>query len=370
MSSLAATQADGYYAPPEYYESGAYQKKSVSQFNDEKSKGNNQYLKHGIVRFELPYDGFCQACGEHVGKGTRFNAKKSQNGACYFSTPVYKFSMTCRVCNKCEFVIQTNPKERSFDYLEGIHKQVQEFDTRQAGTAGVIDTDHGNKLVEQHFDGADDDAWNALSRLESVACGARKTMTERDQLESLMSVRKSTFLDDSGSNAALRKTFRADRNSKKQRLNNAKALGWKEGIELADETVDDIVSARGTCFGKGSVTEKKKFKNIRTSSIFDKVKPKKTSRRRARDDTSSSIVRPDQVSSIASSTIIMTTDAVVSAGTVKQEEKANRKRIRLVPQGATLKRGDCSSANASEKTCQDRKSSFATLLEDYASDSD
>jgi hypothetical protein len=89
----------------------------------------------------------------HVGKGTRFNAKKSKNGA-YFSMPIYKFSMTCCACNKCEFVIQTNPKEWSFDYLEGIHKQVQEFDTRQAGTAGMIDTENGNKLIQQHFDGA------------------------------------------------------------------------------------------------------------------------------------------------------------------------------------------------------------------------
>jgi hypothetical protein len=45
-----------------------------------------------------------------------------------------------------------------------------------------------------------DDAWNELSWLESVACGAQKTMTEWDELESLMSVRKSMFLDDSGSN--------------------------------------------------------------------------------------------------------------------------------------------------------------------------
>ena len=366
MSSLAATQADGYYAPPEYYESGAYKKKSVSQFN-EKSKGNNQYLTQGIVRFELPYDGFCKTCGEHVGKGTRFNAKKSKNG-CYFTTPIYKFVMTCRVCSKCEFVIQTNPKERSFDYLEGIHKQVQEFDTRQAGTAGVIDTDYGNKLISENH-GAEADALNELSRLESVACGARKTMTERDELESLMSVSKNTFLDDSGSNAALRKTFRADRKSKKQRLKDAKALGWKEGMELADETVNDVVSARGTCFGKGLVTEKKRFMSIQTSSIFDSGKRKKRSRRRARDGSSSS-AWPDQVSSLSSNTINATTDTVVSAGIVKQEEKAERKRIRLVPGGATLRRGDDDSTNATEKTCQDGGTSLATLLADYGSDSD
>ena len=70
MSSLAATQSDGYYLPPEYYESGAYLKQTRNQFaaaasknnnnnsingtTDKKIKtGHNQWLKHGIVRFVL-----------------------------------------------------------------------------------------------------------------------------------------------------------------------------------------------------------------------------------------------------------------------------------------------------------------------------
>jgi coiled-coil domain-containing protein 130 len=52
MSSLAATQADGYYLPPEYYDSGTYKKKSKNQFAN--SKGHNQYVQSGVVRFELP----------------------------------------------------------------------------------------------------------------------------------------------------------------------------------------------------------------------------------------------------------------------------------------------------------------------------
>ncbi|MGK3759945.1 MAG: hypothetical protein ACI8RD_012262 [Bacillariaceae sp.] len=67
MSSLAATQSDGYYLPPEYYESGAYLKQTRNQYAasknnnnngdgtiDKKIKtGHNQWLKHGIVRFVL-----------------------------------------------------------------------------------------------------------------------------------------------------------------------------------------------------------------------------------------------------------------------------------------------------------------------------
>ena len=42
MSSLAATQADGYYLPPSYFSSGAYKKKSKNEFAG--SKGHNQFV--------------------------------------------------------------------------------------------------------------------------------------------------------------------------------------------------------------------------------------------------------------------------------------------------------------------------------------
>jgi len=355
MSSLAATQADGYYAPPEYYESGAYKKKSVSQFN-EKSKGNNQYLQKGVVRFELPYDGFCETCGEHVGKGTRFNAKKCKAGA-YFTSPIYKFVMTCRVCSKSEFVIQTNPKEQSFDYLKGIHKQVQEFDTQEAETAGVIDTEYGNKLVP-----ASGSQKGALSRLESVASGARKSMTERDELESLMNVSNKTFLNDAGSNAALRSTFRADRNKKKRRLQDAKALGWKEGMELAEETDADLASARGTTFGKGKDTEQENFRSLRKSSIFGGVRKRKSKRRRSEDTA-----RPDEARSSSShSQSVSTSENSGASPIVKKEGNVEKKRIRLVPSGNKLERDNKEAAL--ENTNKD--SSLASLLAEYGSDSD
>ena len=111
MSSLAATQADGYYIPPDYIESGAYKKKSLNQYNQ--SKGHNQYLQRSVVRFELPFDGFCTKCGAIVGKGTRFNAHKAHVDD-YFTTKIYEFTTKCRSCANCEFKIRTNPKEQTF----------------------------------------------------------------------------------------------------------------------------------------------------------------------------------------------------------------------------------------------------------------
>ena len=122
MSSLAATQADGYYIPPSYLESGAYKKKSINQYQG--SKGHNQYLQRNVCRFELPFDGFCTDCDAIVGKGTRFNTHKAHVDD-YFTTKIYEFTTRCRACGKCEFKIRTNPKERTFDYVSGIRKKVE-----------------------------------------------------------------------------------------------------------------------------------------------------------------------------------------------------------------------------------------------------
>eukprot|EP00588_Corethron_pennatum_P027590 CAMPEP_0194321640 /NCGR_PEP_ID=MMETSP0171-20130528/17854_1 /TAXON_ID=218684 /ORGANISM="Corethron pennatum, Strain L29A3" /LENGTH=81 /DNA_ID=CAMNT_0039079623 /DNA_START=7 /DNA_END=248 /DNA_ORIENTATION=- len=81
MSSLAASQSDSFYLPPEYFSSGAYKKVSRNTFAG--SAGHNQYLTSGVVRFELPYDAWCtnadggvtdgkayEKCGAHLKRGT------------------------------------------------------------------------------------------------------------------------------------------------------------------------------------------------------------------------------------------------------------------------------------------------------------
>ena len=237
MSSLNATQADGYYVPPEYYSSGTYKKKSINQF--QKSKGHNQYLERGVVRFELPYDGFCELCESHVGKGTRFNAHKKHVDD-YYTTKIWEFTMTCRVCVSSEkkqtFVIRTNPKERCFDYTSGIRKKQEDFDTKEAQSLGYIDTDQtdGKNVILTHSNDNMNHESNALDGLAKEAMGQRKAMTERDALQFLLDQNNVTKRLDSDSNSQLRGIYRKERKAKKKRLQNAASLGLGYGIELLD----------------------------------------------------------------------------------------------------------------------------------------
>ncbi len=298
MSSLKATQSDGYYIPPEYLESGAYKKKSLNQFNN--NKGHNQYLLNSVVRFELPYDGFClnQSCQAHVGKGTRFNAHKAHVDD-HFTTKIWEFTMKCRACSESKFVIRTNPQGRCFDYCNGIKKKVEEFDTVEAGTIGVIDTDDGNKI--HHSWKADDIKKSeivvskvpvsAIDKLQSKQISERKAIAEKDALELLMKQNDETMADDAISNSNLRSKYRSARNSKKRRIGDAQAKGLGMGIELSSSTKTDIKKAR-SAFNenvrdiKSRKVEKQKFATLRASSIFSSAQknlgyalPPKTSAR-------------------------------------------------------------------------------------------
>mmetsp|Transcript_15938 Transcript_15938/g.33334 ORF Transcript_15938/g.33334 Transcript_15938/m.33334 type:complete len:357 (-) Transcript_15938:67-1137(-) len=274
MSSLAATQADGYYVPPEQLDAGAYKPKA----------NHNQYLQRNVVRFELPFDGFCTRCDAIVGKGTRFNAHKAHVGD-YFSSKIYEFTTKCRSCAKCEFRIRTNPKDQTFDYTAGIRKKVEEFDSNEAGTLGVIDTEIGDGIY-QYKNGdiaisSTDESQNistrgALHLLEKNAAGHRKILSEHDQMVSLLQI-NSKMGEDADMNATVRATFRKDRKAKRQRFSDASKIGLGRGIELSSLTEEDRINAKTVMDIKDRTkglgnhareSERKLFQSKRSEGIF------------------------------------------------------------------------------------------------------
>lgn len=60
-----------------------------------------------IIRFEMPFNIWCDGCNNHIGMGVRYNAEKKKIGM-YYSTPVYQFRMKCHLCDN-HFEIKTDP---------------------------------------------------------------------------------------------------------------------------------------------------------------------------------------------------------------------------------------------------------------------
>lgn len=56
----------------------------------------------------MPYNIWCDGCGNHIGMGVRYNAEKKKVGM-YYTTPIYQFRMKCHLCNN-HFEMKTDPQ--------------------------------------------------------------------------------------------------------------------------------------------------------------------------------------------------------------------------------------------------------------------
>jgi len=306
MSSLAATQADGYYVSSEYYDSGAYKKLTKNQWqakqNSNQQKSRNSEPGAGstgknasdvlppVVRFELPSSAICQCCKSYISKGTRFNAQKRKSGDFYLSTPILEFEMTSRCCAKTQFIIRTNPQQRSFDYVSGLQK----LHETKAPLKGEV-----RKESRREIDDEEDEA-DVLSKLETAARGQRKTMSDIEQLQQIQKFKEKIFLQDADANASIRNTYRQERNRSKKRRREAEALGYREGIVLADPAPVDSQSARQITFGSSRGSQKKRFHQARSSSIFLKSSVSKGNRKARTHNArsaASTLTKPDRVTS-------------------------------------------------------------------------
>lgn len=183
-----------------------------------------------------------------------------------------------------EFRIRTNPKERTFDYVKGIRKKIEEFDSKEAGTRGVIDTDFAPGIFEFRdgkIDAPSNDGPESLHLLERNARTHRKTLTEHEQMSSLL--RLNTKLEtDADANSALRSIFRKDRKAKKRRLKDAASVGLGRGIEMTEETDEDAFTAKrlmqNTRDKQARQSERESFNALRGSSIFGSKTLKGTKR--------------------------------------------------------------------------------------------
>ena len=181
-------------------------------------------------------------------------------------------------------MIRTNPKGRCFEYISGIRKKVEEFDTLDAGTLGVIDTDYGNAIHPSSLPTTTTTTRgdnNPLEQLETRITGERKAMTERDAMQLLLNHNQTTMYNDPSSNSQLRATYRTMRNVKKRRLENAQRIGLGKGIELPDHDAIGNTTEYDCCWrrafvrgkqggidGSSRTKEMETFASIRKTSIF------------------------------------------------------------------------------------------------------
>ena len=88
-----------------------------------------------VIRFEMPFNVWCEKCNNHIGKGVRYNAEKKKVGN-YYSTPIYSFGMKCHLCDQ-RFVIETDPKACDYKLVSGVKKKNEEWEPEEANVIAL-----------------------------------------------------------------------------------------------------------------------------------------------------------------------------------------------------------------------------------------
>lgn len=210
-------------------------------FNPEKHGSLNRYhnshplrerarkLSQGIlvIRFEMPYNIWCDGCKNHIGMGVRYNAEKKKVGN-YYTTPIYRFRMKCHLCvNYIE--MQTDPANCDYVIVSGAQRKEERWD--MADNEQVLTTEHEKKQKLET---------DAMFRLEH---GEADRSTLRKALPTLSHIQEaqSAWKDDFALNSMLRRRFREKKKAIQEEEERDQALQAKASlaIPLVPETEDD-----------------------------------------------------------------------------------------------------------------------------------
>lgn len=87
------------YYPPDFFNNPKVMAKGLDQYHGHhrlRERGKKAHIGIIVIRFEMPYNIWCDGCKNHIGMGVRYNAEKQKVGN-YYSTPVYEFKMKCHL---------------------------------------------------------------------------------------------------------------------------------------------------------------------------------------------------------------------------------------------------------------------------------
>ncbi|CAI2378385.1 unnamed protein product [Moneuplotes crassus] len=242
MSTLKATQADGYYIPPNG--TGSTLKRMKKSFPS-------------TIRFEMPFHIWCDGCKKKIAKGVRFNAKKKHVGD-YLSTKIYAFFMTCNMCQH-RIVIKTDPKGCDYIVESGGQKKAEDFTAEQ--TEAMQLERHEERLKNQD---------NGFLKLERENKDRKIGISEKPRIEAIIKLNDERKKNDYEINYLMRKKFRAEKKLIKKDEGEVKNFGLN--LNKTTLTPDDLLRMKRVKFkaqqNSCRVNKYKIRKKICSESIF------------------------------------------------------------------------------------------------------
>lgn len=219
-----------------------------------------------IIRFEMPYNIWCDGCKNHIGMGVRYNAEKTKIGM-YYTTPVYQFRMKCYLCNN-KFDIKTDPANLDYVIVQGATRQERRWDPTENGQVVPDDKQVGRKLAD-----------DAMYKLEHGSKDTGKAKDAAPRLASLSSI-QDRVKDDYLANRILRDQFRANKKEHKAQAEIDNRLLSKASLDmdLVEEREEDVRMAQLLTIQASQSSEERQQdtrEHIEARSIFQKKEKNK-----------------------------------------------------------------------------------------------
>lgn len=171
-----------------------------------------------VIRFEMPYNIWCDGCKNHIGMGVRYNAEKWKVGT-YYTTPIYRFRMKCHLCvNHIE--LQTDPAGCDYVIVSGARRKEERWDQGDNGQLLPTEGDEKAKLQS-----------DAMFRLEHNVADRAVLQRAVPTLANLQEA-QSAWKDDFGLNSLLRRRFREEKRAQKEEEEEEAALRMKVGLSI------------------------------------------------------------------------------------------------------------------------------------------
>lgn len=183
-----------------------------------------------IIRFEMPFDVWCNKCGELIPHGRRFNAEKKQVEK-YLNIPIYSFRFKCNACDN-HLDIHTDPKNSDFIVASGGKKKVQESQdiAEDAGLPRILSKSDREQAADP------------FSQLEHAFDDKEKGKAQLPVLHDILEVAERRYGDSVANNRLARSLHRVERKKAEALENEAKSRGL--GMKLLPTTSEDELEAQ------------------------------------------------------------------------------------------------------------------------------
>ncbi|KAK9861207.1 hypothetical protein WJX84_011653 [Apatococcus fuscideae] len=235
MSTLAAARADNFYYPPTFDpKKGGLNKQQGQHPLRERAKKLDEGIL--VIRFEMPFNVWCQGCQHLIGKGVRFNAEKKQIGN-YHSTKIWSFSMRSPCC-QTRIEVHTDPKNCEYQIVAGARRKAEAYTAEDAGVMELDDPAEAAAAARDPF-----------TKLERGDADKRKAAEAARELSMLVADSRVKHRDDYAINKELRRRNRGLRKEEAGRDEQRRRLNLPDSIQLAPHSEQDRQAAALVVFG-------------------------------------------------------------------------------------------------------------------------